>query len=99
MPLFLSARRVSSSSLELSSTSKMMWSVIGLHALSEGEEERGAAAHLGFRPDAPAVARDDTLDRGQPDPGAFELTRAVEALKYSEQLRGKLHVETSAIVP
>src|SRR5207302_388055 len=57
-----------------------------------------AFVNFGFGPDFAAVFADDALDGGQADAGAFEVLRAMEALKHAEQFVGVAHVEPDAVV-
>src|SRR5690606_7558033 len=49
-------------------------------------------------PDAPAVAIDDALHRGEANARAGEFVHAMQALEGAEQLVGVLHIEAGAIV-
>src|SRR3954467_2291057 len=110
MRFFRSARIVSSSSLGLSSTSKMVLAPsmarlpvdkgrhLDGHARVQGEGEGGPLPDLAFGPDLPTVARDDAADGGQADAGAGEFAGGVEALEGPEQLGGVGHVEPGAVV-
>src|SRR5690606_19341346 len=62
------------------------------------EVEPGSGPPLGLGPDAAAVAADDPLHGGEPDAGAFELARRVQASEDLEELARHLHVETGAVV-
>src|SRR5205085_10302442 len=55
-------------------------------------------ADFSFGPDPAAVSQHDTLDECQADSGAFEIVDAVQPLKYAEQLRAVLHIESHAVV-
>src|SRR5690606_11631925 len=93
--LFLRARSVSSSSIGLSSTSRITFSftvatIDSLH-LSECKVEGGARVDRSLGPHAPTVAPDDALYRGQTDAGALEFAGAVEALEDAEQLVRVVH--------
>ena len=44
------------------------------------------------------MARDDTLDDGEADAGAFELRVAMQPLEHAEQLVRASHVEAGAVV-
>ena len=52
----------------------------------------------GFRPYSTAVAVDNSLDRGQPNPSAFERFLRVQALKHTEELVLVLHVKTDSVI-
>src|SRR5690348_13184124 len=96
--LFLSsARMVRSTSSGLSSTSRMVWSLMGL-ASFEGETEHGALPGLAFGPGAAAVQRRDPGHGGEADAGAGELGFGVQALERAEELVGVLHLEAGAVV-
>ena len=45
------------------------------------------------------MAVDDPPNGRESDPGAFELFRKMQTLKYAEQLIDILHVEAGAIIP
>src|SRR5262245_53624518 len=61
--------------------------------------ECGALVHLGFRPDATAMALNDALGNREADPGALKLVRTVKPLEDAEELLSELHVETDAVIP
>ena len=48
--------------------------------------ESGAAADLAFGPGAATMPVNDAPDIGQADPGAFEFSRAVQALENAKEL-------------
>src|SRR5258706_16264000 len=62
------------------------------------EVERGPAIDLGFGPHPATVGQDDALDDRQPDPGAFVVLCAVQALEHAEQLVDVTHVEPGPVV-
>lgn len=53
---------------------------------------------LGFRPDPPPVAVDDTLDRGQSDTRAIKFLDRMQPMECAEQLARVLHLKPGAIV-
>jgi hypothetical protein len=52
-----------------------------------------------FGSDLAPMAVDDPPNGRESDPGAFELFREMQTLKYAEQLIDILHVEAGAIIP
>src|SRR5689334_19100467 len=95
MLLLRKARRVSSSSLALSSTRTITRSCMGGR---QGEVEGGAAVGVGIGPDPAAVAMGEPRDGGQADAGAGELGLCVEALEDAEEFVAVGHVEAGAVV-
>ena len=65
----------------------------------EREEECRAFTHFRFRPDASAVALDDTLHNGQADTSALESVSGVETLKDTEEFFSTLRVEARTVAP
>src|SRR5438552_12262813 len=96
---FRKAWRVSSTSLGLSSTSKIsiMFSLIR-DTLSESKAEGRSLIHFRFGPNAAAMTVDDALHGGQPHAGAFVVLGAVQALEDPEQFVGVAHIKAHAIV-
>src|SRR5665213_349342 len=66
--------------------------------LPEGPEESRAGADGAFGPNAPAMAGDDALNRGETDAGPRELLARMQALERHEQFMSERHVEARAIV-
>src|SRR3546814_20701505 len=60
--------------------------------------EGGAVIDLRLRPDAPAVAVDDPVDRGQADAGPGKIRRAVQTSKRGKQSDGIGHVKTGPMI-
>ena len=54
------------------------------------EEECRAFTHFRFRPDAPAVALDDTLHNGEADTSAREFVNRVESVKASAMRKSRI---------
>src|SRR5574337_324258 len=94
--LSLSAMRISSSSSGLSSTSRIIFSVISV--FSKRKVESCAFVQGGLRPDAPAVAVDDALHGRQAYAGAGKLVHRVQALERAEEFFAVGHVESDPIV-
>src|SRR5690606_3278785 len=94
------ARRLSSASASLSSTSRMSISLFMLASFLHGQRESEARAHPRFalRPHPPAVTIDNALDDRQPDSRARILGRMMQALEHLEQLVRILHVEPRPVV-
>src|SRR5574341_2527334 len=85
--LSLSAMRISSSSSGLSSTSKIIFSVMSI--LSKYKVKSCALVHGSLGPDAPAVAVDDALNGRQPHARAGKLVHRVQALERAEEFVGR----------
>src|SRR5687767_14207930 len=83
--LRLKARRVSSTSSGLSSTSKMTLFGSLMVWLSQAEVEGGAVARFGVNPDLSFVPPEDPVHDGQPDSRAGKLALVVQALEGTEQ--------------
>src|SRR5690606_33263778 len=73
-------------------------SVCGGPGSWQAELEAGALARLGFRPDAPAMPRDDAMRDREPHAGAGKVIHAVQALEHAEQLVGVAGIEPDTIV-
>ena len=58
----------------------------------------GSFVQLGFGPDTPAVARDDSLNDGEADTSAFEFLLVVQSLKNAEQSIRIAHFKPRSIV-
>src|SRR5260221_4513752 len=86
---------VSSTSSLLSSTNRIGFCFKGA---SQCEIERGPGVFHAFRGNESTVPRNDSLDRGQADPGAFEFGLVVQPLKCAEQLARVGRVEADAVV-
>lgn len=71
----------------------------GFLGSSESEIKSCALVQFGFGPDAAAMFLDNALDGCQAHARAFEVFRAVQALKHAEELVGILHAEAHAVVP
>src|SRR5207245_1843643 len=97
MLFFASARRVNASSSGLSSTKRIERSCM-IRSSSKREIKGRAPVGGALGPDLAAVAVDDPLYRGEPDPRAGELAGRVQPLKRAEQLGGVRHVESGAVV-
>ena len=50
-------------------------------------------------PDRPMVPANDAGDRSETDPGAFEVSIAVETVEGVEEFSRILHVEAGAVIP
>src|SRR3990170_8060018 len=99
MLFFRRARSVRASSSGLSSTNRiMLFSMFPPEVISQSKVKRSALLDRSFRPHVAAVTAEDTLDGGQADPGARELTLSVQPLKGSEQMAGVARVESRSIV-
>src|SRR5579862_3312541 len=96
----LRARMVISASVVLSSTSRISTTSSSSIDIScrQREFECRARAWLAFSPNLSAVTQDDPADDCKSDSGSSELFRAVQPLKYPEQLVRVLHVEPGAVV-
>ena len=64
----------------------------------DGKVKRGTPLRCAFRPDAPAVTREDSMHERETHSGAGELFLRVQALEDIEQLVRELHVESGTIV-
>src|SRR5712692_4354634 len=97
---FLKACNASSTSLGLSSTSKISMGLLGFIRVSSVESEvKGRSfIQIGLRPHAAAMPVDDALDYGETDAGPLVFFGAVEPLKDAEKLVRVAHVKASAIV-
>src|SRR5437879_9438378 len=62
------------------------------------EVESCAVIRPAFGPRSATVTRDDPLDDGQPDAGAFKFTRRMEPLKNAKKFIGILRIEPDAII-
>src|SRR5882724_13287645 len=104
MLLFFKARRVSASSMGLSSTRRMLRSSMGvllgrgMRAAGEREVEGRALINLAVRPDVAAVATHDALDGCEAYAGSLEFPHRVQSLEHAEQLGGIGHVEADSVV-
>src|SRR5581483_1073152 len=95
-----SAASVSSTSRELSSTSRMRLSSVNpfLRFARQREEKCCSPVDLSLGPGLAPVATDDAAHVGEADPRPFELVCGVEALEHSEELPYVFHVIADAIV-
>ena len=59
----------------------------------QGEIKGCPFIYFGFRPDASAVALDDTLHNGQADTRALEFVSAMESLKDTEEFSSISRIE------
>ena len=66
--------------------------------IRQGDVERRPTVDGALRPSPAAMPRHDSPDIGQPDPGAFKIFHSVQPLEDPEQLVGKLHVKTDAVI-
>src|SRR5579862_4343652 len=64
----------------------------------QAEIKHGPFADAALGPGAATVTLHDAPHIGETDPGAFELSHAVQPLEDTEKFAGILHVETRAIV-
>src|SRR5438445_8271303 len=96
--LRLNARRVSSTSSGLSSTSRMTLFDSFMNRLPQAEEKRCPMARLGVHPDLAVVPAEDPLHDGQADARAGELALVMQALEGAEQPVRIGHVEAYAVV-
>src|SRR6266700_3458751 len=69
-----------------------------LIAFEKPEVESCAVIRPAFGPRSATVTRDDPLDDGQPDAGAFKFTRRMEPLKNAKKFIGILRIEPDAII-
>src|SRR4051812_33040524 len=63
----------------------------------QAEAKRRPLAGPRLPPDPPAVARDDALHVGEPDPGTFEFGRGMHPVEGGKQRAGVLHVESGPV--
>src|SRR5437588_2954135 len=99
MLFFFKARRVKASSLALSSTSRItLLSISYLLKVREREVKGRSLFNRAFSPDAASMPIDDALNSRQANSCALEFIGSVKALERAEQLVGKSHLETSAII-
>src|SRR5262249_222264 len=68
------------------------------HGPWQGDVQGGTMVDLAFRPDAPAVAMDDAVDRGEADARALELIISMQTLEHAEQLVRVAGIEAGAVV-
>lgn len=57
-----------------------------------------AFVRFAFRPDFPAVPKNDPLDYREPDAGTGKLCLTVQTLEDTEQLIGVVHIEAGSII-
>src|SRR5581483_477275 len=98
----LRALKVSASSSGLSSTSRMtLLANFGssASAMSQREVEAGSLLCFTLCPNFAPVPAHDTLNRGQPNPGALEFVGPVQPLKRSEQLVSVSHLKPGPVIP
>src|ERR1700730_3321549 len=62
------------------------------------EVEGRTMVYCAVRPNTSAVAIDNTVYRGESDPGSLEFRLCVQALEWAEELFGILHVKTRSVV-
>src|SRR5713226_4425858 len=97
---FFRACNASSTSLGLSSTSKISMGLLGFIRVSSVESEvKGRSfIQIGLSPHAAAMPVDDALDDGETDAGPVVFFGAVEPLKDAEKLVRVAHVKAGAVV-
>src|SRR2546422_4507692 len=95
---FLSERRVNSSSLGLSSTSRISTGSPVMGGTPQGEIECRAFVHFCFCPDAAAMPVNDALHNRETDSCSFIVLGAMEPLEDSKEFPHVLHVEPDSVV-